>query len=766
MVQRKSVQSPRGQNSKTSKPANAENPFIHVPFARQDLSIPNTGGSAKKIHVPVDDEYRRSLVRSLDSATADLANDLARFPNALGPLVFTLREDAVAKTHRPLKLVEESGIQPAGHGGINEMLVAANAATLQVLRSVILTRTIHEIKANLSTIEKISAWSTKRRNPHGIPSLRKTSGIIVDIFQYFSEEATKRNLNFIESWLNKKNIKFSIIERIKSIPMLRIGDSHRVNDSDLAELISYPGLRHIYAEPQYSAKVTSGNVAVEVAKIPPPDAQIDAGEIPTVGVFDTGISNSATSLKPWVASKDIYVLPPETNYEHGTMVASLITSSGHMNDGHSWLPGVGCLIHDVCGLESNGAGIGILLERIKESVEKKPGIKIWNLSLGANQCSDIEFSEFAKELDAISDKFGVLFVVASGNYLDSPRRTWPPTTALSDRVSSPGESVRALTVGSVTHLTAFGSYTSVGEPPPYSRRGPGPVFTPKPDIVHAGGGVHKPWDIGNASIKALTPDNQIAHTFGTSFAAPIASNLAAHTWFALEGRSNLTPHPALVKALMIHAAQLSSPDYNPIDRRYFGAGRPDNILRTLYDSDDSFTLVFEAQLYQSMRWRKSPYPIPESLIQNGKFRGEVIITATYNPPLDGNAGSEYVRANIELGFGILSATGEFHGRVPGESEVGTTGYEMAQVEHGGKWAPVKIHRKRFPNGTEGTQWALQAGVNLRAFQPALVDPLVATIVVTLRSVDGNPNIYEEGVRALNNTSWTHTILPYRIPIIT
>ncbi|AZQ54629.1 S8 family anti-phage peptidase IteS [Burkholderia cenocepacia] len=766
MAQRKSVQSPRGQKQTTSKPSNAENPFIHVPFARQDLSIPNSGGSAKKIHVPVDDEYRRALVRSLDSAAADLTGDLARFPNALGPLVFTLREDAVAKSHRPLKLVEESGVQPAGHGNINEMLVAANAASLQVLRSVILTRTIHEIKANLSAIAKITAWSSKRKNPNGIPSLRGSNGIIVDIFQYLSEEATKRNYHFLIKWLESKKINFSIIERIKSMPILRISDPQKITDNDLSELISYPGLRHIYAEPQYSARVTSGNVVAGPASIPSPEEYVNTDDIPTVGVFDTGVSNNATSLKPWVVSKEVYVLPPDTNYEHGTMVASLIASPSQMNGGHSWLPSTGCLIHDVCGLESNGSGIGILLERIKESVEKRPDIKIWNLSLGANQCSDTEFSEFARELDSISDKFGVLFVVASGNYLDTPRRTWPPTTTLPDRVSSPGESVRALTVGSVTHLTAFGSYTSAGEPPPYSRRGPGPVFTPKPDIVHAGGGVHKPWDIGHASIKALTPNNQIAHTFGTSFAAPIATNLAAHTWFALKGRSNLTPHPSLVKALMIHAAQLSSPAYNQVDRRYFGAGRPDNVLRTLYDSDDSFTLVFEAQLYQSMRWRKSPYPIPESLIHNGKFRGEVIITATYNPPLDGNAGSEYVRANVELGFGVLSATGEFHGRVPGESEIGTTGYEMAQIEHGGKWAPVKIHRKRFPSGTEGTQWALQAGVTLRAFEPPLVDPLIATIVVTLRAVDGNPNIYEEGVRALNNTSWTHTTLPYRIPIIT
>lgn len=760
MAARKNVGEPR-----TIKPANAENPFIHIPFARQDLTIPSTSGSAKKIHVPVDDAYRSSLVASLDQASAELINDLKKFPHCLGPLVLTLRDEAVAKSHRPLKLIEESGVQPAGHANVNEMLVAVSAASLQELRSVILTRTIHEIKANLSSIKKISSWSGLRKNPHGIQSLRTTGSIFVDSFQYFSNDITKQNFDYIKKWLEQKNIAYSELNRIKTTPLLRITDSHRVTDRDLAELISYPGLRHIYAEPRYSAKVTSGDIVTDAVAIPPPNVDADTQHLPTVGVFDTGVSTKAASLKPWIVSKDVYVLPPDTNFEHGTMVASLITSSNHMNDGHPWLPSVGCLIHDVCGLETAGAGIGVLIERIKEAVGKKPAIKIWNLSLGASQCSDGEFSEFAKELDAISDKFGVLFVVASGNYLDLPRRSWPATGTLPDRVSSPGESVRALTVGSVTHLTAFGSYTSAGEPAPYSRRGPGPVFTPKPDIVHAGGGVHMPWDAGLASIKALTPNNQIAHTFGTSFAAPIATALAAHTWAALDGRANLQPHPSLVKALMIHAAQLASPAYGHNERRYFGAGRPDHVLRTLYDSDDSFTLVFEAQLHQSLRWRKSPYPIPASLIQNGKFRGEVIITAAYNPPLDGNAGSEYVRANVELGFGVLSPNGDFHGRVPGESETGTSGYEMAQIEHGGKWAPVKIHRKRFPSGTEGTQWALQAGMTLRALQPPLSAPLAATIVVTLRSVDGNNNIHEEGLRALNSTSWAHTVLPYRIPIV-
>ncbi|HID5087761.1 TPA: S8 family anti-phage peptidase IteS, partial [Escherichia coli] len=84
-----------------------------------------------------------------------------------------------------------------------------------------------------------------------------------------------------------------------------------------------------------------------------------------------------------------------------------------------------------------------------------------------------------------------------------------------------------------------------------------------------------------------------------------------------------------------------------------GAGIPNEVIETLYDSDDRFTLIFQTFLVPGVRWRKDNYPIPSALIQNGKFKGEIVITAAYAPPLNPNAGSEYVRANVELSFGLI-----------------------------------------------------------------------------------------------------------------
>ena len=101
-----------------------------------------------------------------------------------------------------------------------------------------------------------------------------------------------------------------------------------------------------------------------------------------------------------------------------------------------------------------------------------------------------------------------------------------------------------------------------------------------------------------------------------------------------------------------------------------------------------------------------------------------------------------------------------------EGEAGQSGYETAQVEQGGKWSPIKVHRRSFPEGTAGDIWALQASVFLRAFEPRLEEALPVTIIVTLRSLDGDTNVHADGLRALEAANWVHNTLPTRVPVRT
>lgn len=744
--------------------ARVENPFIHVPFQPRDLSsIEGGGGGGGKELVKVDAAYRQALSRALADASSALSREQVLHPQALMHLVFKLREKGIAKTHRPLLLAEEAKLHPAGHGQIDEMLVGASATSFDSLNQVILQRNTQKIRSNLSVIEAIEPWDRNRRNPQGSHRLLENGRAVLRLFQYQHDNFNSFNYETILRILKSLALPFVQIDQGRGLPIIAIRDLDRIQDDALDQILDFPGIRTIYAEKLFHPRTTvqmpfSGAAATQAQPTQQPVT------LPTVAVFDSGVSPNATLIEHFVKTRDTYVLFPETNYEHGTAVASLVAGGAHFNDKHAWIPTTPALVHDVCALEASGSYMSDLELRLQSAVKKRPDVKVWNISIGGEACDDNLFSDIAMTLDQLSDKYQVLFVVAAGNYTDLPRREWQKLSTLADRISCPGESVRALTVGSVTHIDAADSLSKIGHPAPYSRCGPGPVFTPKPDITHAGGGVHAPWNAGTASLKVLWPDNQLRLGFGTSYAAPLASCMAAHAWQAVSGRASLNPSPSLIKALMIHAAQLSSPDYDSYHRRYLGAGRPDDVLKALYDSDDSFTLVFQANLVPgNIRWRKTPYPIPDVLIQDGKFRGEIIITAAYAPPLDPNSGSEYVRANVELSFGAV--TGDtIQGMVPQESDEGQSGYEMAQISAGGKWSPVKVHRATFPNGTSIQQWGLQAKIRLRAYEPELTEALPVNIIVTLRSLDRDPKVRAAGLKALSLCNWINTPLPVRVPI--
>ncbi|MBK8324820.1 MAG: S8 family serine peptidase [Betaproteobacteria bacterium] len=115
--------------------------------------------------------------------------------------------------------------------------------------------------------------------------------------------------------------------------------------------------------------------------------------------------------------------------------------------------------------------------------------KVWNLSLGSNEvCSLDDFSEFARELDDLQDKYKVSFVISAGNYVNPPLMSYPREDAHLEigRITTPADSVLGITVGAISHV----DYRDKGPARTSSR--PSPVMALdrtmiKPDLVHFGG---------------------------------------------------------------------------------------------------------------------------------------------------------------------------------------------------------------------------------------------------------------------------------------
>jgi serine protease AprX len=145
--------------------AKRSNPIAHVTYQSRDLSgVEVTGGSTKEL-VPVTADLRHALQASMSQAGNVIAAEAGANPDIPGVMVIKLRDVAIAKSHRPTELIAAAGMPPAGHGQIDEMLVAVNPVSLAQLNNVLGQRDTKKIRANISAVESFEAWDIQRRLP-------------------------------------------------------------------------------------------------------------------------------------------------------------------------------------------------------------------------------------------------------------------------------------------------------------------------------------------------------------------------------------------------------------------------------------------------------------------------------------------------------------------------------------------------------------------------------------------------------------------------
>ncbi|MDN3988672.1 S8 family peptidase [Zwartia vadi] len=250
-----------------------------------------------------------------------------------------------------------------------------------------------------------------------------------------------------------------------------------------------------------------------------------------------------------------------------------------------------------------------------------PTIKVINLSVGdLLKPFDTELSPWARLLDWLSSKYQVLFVVSAGNVsaqislplsrgtlstlpVEARQRLAVPALvadSVGRRVLTPGESINAITVGSVHADGAtfvqtsdrFDLFPDHGISP-YSCIGHGFRRAVKPDILMPGGRVlHRERHNGNPDITVLqiintsaAPGHRVAappnssgqntkYARGTSNAAALATRGTAQAHSAIEvlrtGSPDRLPNrmdAVLLKALLVHGAEWGNLEAQIIDAR-------------------------------------------------------------------------------------------------------------------------------------------------------------------------------------------------------
>ena len=664
--------------------------------------IPNTGGGKIKFFGEVTPQLKAEITDKFESLLTFYSDVFTENENVPAVGKITVKPEAIAKSHKPSDLCRNCPI--IGSEDLNEIYIKVRKKTVLETIELVNNPPSQKVEANMTAIadiqpilpdEKISPMLQSVATDD-FDSVKKT--IKLTIFDFDDEFDNAQIWNYVKRKLHTLHFdnKYKIITYGDHISFLKI----EVNSyDDIIELASINGVKTVsffqeYSLPRNDFLMTDLQTLL--------DAEYRDSDI-TIGIIDGGISDDNTFLKPYIVAREEYVNKAYQNPKHATFIASTIqygntlnnikaTSSYHFN------------FVDIVALPNSDKDFGPtdsisedeLMEIIEEVMAKhSASTKIWNLSLGIeNRPCDGTMSDLGIFLDYIQDKYHVQIFVSSGNVNRLPLRNWPPQMGMGehDRLISPADSVRAITVGSVALFDSDDSIVKHNEPSPFSRRGPGANYVVKPDIVDYGGNLSTSYIIDGLGVNGLDPYGNIIEGNGTSYSTPRSLQKYASIYEEM-----IEPELLLAKAMLIHSARMNSRellDEQPDNIKYYGFGIPSADTQDILQcSKDSVTLVFKQKISQGSHLEMYDFPYPQSLVKNNKYIGEIGMTLAYLPPLDPKYGQEYCRTNIDVSFGTYSYLPDgkidYKGQVPLEAKWDEK-FETARVENGFKWESYQI----------------------------------------------------------------------------
>ena len=432
----------------------------------------------------------------------------------------------------------------------------------------------------------------------------------------------------------------------------------------------------------------------------------------TIGILDNGIE-TIPHLKPWIDIERWSPYPESSiNPTHGTFVAG-IALYGDECEGKGWVGHKGIKLFDAAVFPDNskeGLDEDELIANIKEAVKLyNEQVKIWNLSISITRpVSDNKFSDFAIALDALQDEYNALICKSAGNCRNFE------SSRPKGRVHEGADSIRSLVVGSFAHKKGTYDYAEVNDPSPFSRVGPGPEFIIKPEVSHYGGnaGVDPLGNTVTTGVKSFAKDGTLAQGVGTSFSTPRITALAA----GIQQELSEDFDPLLLKSLITHSASYPREMTVPsIERaKQVGFGLPKSVSEIIYNSPYEATLILRDNLAKGDKIDIMDFPMPQCLIKDGYYTGQIIATLVYEPILDASQGIEYCQSNLDIKFGsydekferdisqrhILNPVGRkgaqnlFLGSVFSKTKMKNKSSDFAlkerlQIQYGDKYYPVK-----------------------------------------------------------------------------
>lgn len=377
---------------------------------------------------------------------------------------------------------------------------------------------------------------------------------------------------------------------------------------------------------------------------------------PVVAVIDGGLTaQSYLGLEAWRAP----ALVPDrvADHPHGNRVTSLVVHA------HAWnnqldLPALTCRVATVQAIPRKGGNYAPNTEQLVEYLRRValnyPEARVWNMSFNQVEPEDDNdvVSYLGHEIAALAREANILPVISVGN----------KSLSNADRLCAPADCEAALTVGGR-------SFDRSGKPAgvcPVSLKGPGPDGMLKPDLS---------W-YSNLRMLGGTPQQ------GSSYAVPLVSSLAAHTYANLKD-----PSPDLVRALLINSTERETHDPS------LGWGTPWHGHFPWACPPGTVALAWRSKLRPGFRYYWNDIPIPPEMIRAGKLVGKARLTAILKPIVSELASANYFSTRLQVALQYTKNDGQF-GNLLGSMKEDKE-REMDARADLAKWQPIRHHTRDF-----------------------------------------------------------------------
>jgi serine protease AprX len=632
-------------------------PIKVVVTTEADLRRPHAGGGKAKDFSPRYSEVRESLLQDIGEVERFFDTAFTR-SNLPAVARIQLSHDAIAKSHRPDSLLQRT-CPIIGGENFGELLASVRPEAVRRLKQLVTSTTDAKLQSDIGKITSIAPyrpedalgeWTVEQFARH----LRqhRIREVKLRLFSHRKSDIDARLEHALGELVSAHGLE-------RPAPLnygvgLRLYRVKLPSTEAVADLAGFVGTQGLSVFEHFVVSTQATPIAnISPDDLPPPEPET---EYPVVGIIDSGTDPDNKFLQAWVVDRDETDVPRiDQDNNHGSLVTGLIVNGRGLNHDLPGFPPVRAKVVDVVAYPSTGVREDVLLDTIRRALLKYPKVKIWNLSLNSTNSHVVNerFSTFAIALDGVQDQFDVTIVNSAGNFLQRPAHPWPrPDLKQLDRILAPADSLRAITVGAQAHISHKGACAKVGEPAPFTRKGPGAAFVPKPEITHFGGNTNSSLHCTQMGIVSIDGAGRLAETVGTSFAAPLVAVTAAH----LAHTTAEAPTRNLLKALIVHSAVLHSNEITAAELPFTGFGRPPEPAEILRCRPWEATLIFQLDLpYAKRTFHKLDFPIPGCLHKDGKVSGEVTLTLVYDPPTDPGDGAAYSQVNVDCSLGTCSA---------------------------------------------------------------------------------------------------------------